>query len=73
MIVLERLNHYQVHNYFGGITLTGAKAGNYTLSAATASDNVGEITQRAITVTAEKALRDAEEAYTPDPTMTGEE
>ncbi|MBQ6518107.1 MAG: InlB B-repeat-containing protein [Anaerolineaceae bacterium] len=35
-----------------GITLTGTKAGNYTLSASTASANVGEITQRPITVKA---------------------
>lgn len=35
-----------------GITLTGTKAGNYTLSASTVSANVGEITQRPITVKA---------------------
>lgn len=34
------------------ITLTGTKAGNYTLSTSTVSANVGEITQRPITVKA---------------------
>ena len=36
-----------------GITLTGEDAGNYTLSSTTVSSNVGEITPKTVTITAE--------------------
>ena len=36
-----------------GITLTGADAGNYTLSSTTVSSNVGEITPKTVTITAD--------------------
>ena len=36
-----------------GITLTGEDAGNYTLSSTTVSANVGEITPKTVTITAE--------------------